>query len=74
MSAKINLLSLSLEGHEIPIDNGLSELLSDPSCWSAEPYVEPAFMKNYTSRVERNDRGSLVTIYEKKVALKKIAQ
>ncbi|PUB12218.1 hypothetical protein C8K15_11023 [Paenisporosarcina sp. OV554] len=66
MKQRIKIISMSLDGHDIPITPDLSELLSDPSCWSTELYVEPAFLKDYTSRTERNENGNLVTIYEKR--------
>ena len=73
MSLKINIVSMSLEGCEITIPCGLSELLSNPSYWSNEEYVKPEFLKSYTSSFERNKDGYLVTTCRKNLSKKEVS-
>lgn len=76
MKPQIKIVHIALDGHPIPVEIGLSELLSDVKYWGPEKPVESNFLKNYSRLVERNENGSLVTVYEKKSIneIKKIAQ
>ena len=58
---KIETLSLSIDGHQIPVPAGLSELLQN--CWSPRKTEEPEMMANYERSVYRDKNGTLVSEY-----------
>lgn len=65
MKKQIRVVTMSLDGHEIPVTLGISELLNNVNCWVREKPVESGFLKSYSRRAERASNGSLVTVYEK---------
>lgn len=56
----ITITGISLDGHSVPVPNGLSELLNAASVWCIKKN-EPVFIGDYERRTEQRN-GNLVTV------------
>ena len=54
---QITIKSMSIDGHNVPVPHGLSELLNRAGAWSAEP-IPP--LDEYRRKIKRVN-GQLVT-------------
>lgn len=56
---QINIKSIKVEGYEVQVPTGLSELLNSSGAWGMKQQ-ESSFVKQYDRKVEMRD-GKLVT-------------
>lgn len=59
---EIIITGMSLDGHEVPVPHGLSELINSAGLWGIkENKNEPSILDQYDRRTFRRD-GNLVTV------------
>jgi hypothetical protein len=56
----IKITGMSLDGHQVPVPNGLSELINAAGAWSNQK-LKTNYLDHYEQKTERRN-GNLVTV------------
>jgi hypothetical protein len=71
---EIIITGMSLDGHEVAVPHGLSELINNAGLWGIkEKKNEPSILDQYNRRTFRRD-GNLVTVLTLKASESKKAE